>query len=158
MSKLLKYNGYSVVLQEVPDEVALAVNISDCPHRCEGCHSEYLWKYDGDYIKTDLQNLINKYKDMLTCVCFMGGDQDNRQLNELLGIVKHNNLKTALYSGSDSFPPEEILSNLDYIKIGRFVKELGGLNNIKTNQKMYRKHSSGLWEDITFWFQFKENK
>ena len=49
----LKYLGYSIVFQEVPDEVTLAINISGCPHKCEGCHSKYLWEYDGHYVSDD---------------------------------------------------------------------------------------------------------
>ena len=61
----LKYLGYSIVFQEVPNEVSLAVNISGCPHKCEGCHSKYLWEYDGNYISDDIDNLIKKYQDFL---------------------------------------------------------------------------------------------
>ena len=53
--KKLKYNGYSIVMQEVPNEVSLAINISGCPHKCEGCHSKYLWEYDGEYLIDDIE-------------------------------------------------------------------------------------------------------
>ena len=83
----LKYLGYSIVFQEVPDEVTLAINISGCPHKCEGCHSKYLWEYEGNYISDDLVKLIEKYKGLITCVCFMGGDQNQKELTDLLILV-----------------------------------------------------------------------
>lgn len=45
---MLKYVNTGVVFQEIPDEVTLAVNISNCPCRCPGCHSRYLWGDVGE--------------------------------------------------------------------------------------------------------------
>ena len=44
---MLKYVNSSVVFQEIPDEVTLAINISNCPCHCPGCHSKYLWEDIG---------------------------------------------------------------------------------------------------------------
>ena len=44
---MLKYVNTGVVFQEIPDEVTLAINISNCPCRCPGCHSHYLWEDIG---------------------------------------------------------------------------------------------------------------
>ena len=41
---MLKYVNCDIVFQEVPNEVALAINISGCPCHCPGCHSPYLWQ------------------------------------------------------------------------------------------------------------------
>lgn len=154
----LKYLGYSIVFQEVPGEVTLAINISGCPHKCEGCHSEYLWEYKGNYISDDLVGLLEEYKEFITCVCFMGGDQNPIELLQLAGTVEEYGLKTALYSGLPNrlylYP---IASWFDYIKVGPYIKELGGLNSPNTNQKMYRQldRHSNIWEDITYKFQMR---
>ena len=154
----LKYLGYSIVFQEVPDEVTLAINISGCPHKCEGCHSKYLWEYEGNYISDDLEDLIKRYEGLITCVCFMGGDQNILELTNLSLLAKRYSLKTALYSGSDDdgihFIP--LYKRFDYIKIGHYDQSLGGLNQKTTNQKMYRFTGSN-WEDITYRF-WKEDK
>ena len=155
----LKYLGYSIVFQEVPDEVTLAINISGCPHKCEGCHSKYLWEYTGNYISDDLSSLINKYKGLITCVCFMGGDQNRDELNELLIRVKHHKLKTALYTGGDDISAK-ILDNLDYYKVGRYDALYGGLDNPNTNQRMFKwDWKRNKWCDITykFWKEGKSN-
>ena len=150
----LKYLGYSIVFQEVPNEVTLAINISGCPHRCEGCHSQYLWEYEGDYILDDLVSLIEKYKGLITCVCFMGGDQNTDDLMTCIGIVKKYGLKTCLYTGLDEMGIllPNILDSLDYIKVGRYIEELGGLDSDKTNQRFYKKENS-TFNDITYIFK-----
>ena len=50
---MLKYANFDVVFQEVPDEVTLAINITNCPNQCPGCHSkniDYLTRIIG-YLK-----------------------------------------------------------------------------------------------------------
>ena len=67
---------YDIVFQEVPDETTLALNISDCPHHCPGCHSSYLWQPVGDVLTPEwLQPLIDRYP-YITCVSIQGGDRD----------------------------------------------------------------------------------
>ena len=152
----LKYLGYSIVFQEVPDEVTLAINISGCPHKCEGCHSKYLWEYEGNYISDDLVKLIEKYKGLITCVCFMGGDQNQKELTNLLILVHKSGLKTALYTGVDFMSDLNIrvLGNLDYCKIGHYDSNCGGLDNLNTNQKMLKwDWTVNKWNDITHRFQ-----
>ena len=90
----------------------------------------------------------------------MGGDQD---LDEIIRIIKrirnsYNNLAFAMYSGCDLLEDiKPILKYLDYIKIGRYDKELGGLNHKTTNQKMYSvKHCDDGTDElynITYRFQ-----
>lgn len=150
----LKYTNCEIVFQEVPNETTLAINISGCPHHCEGCHSQYLWRYEGNYISDDIEALQNKYKGMITCICFMGGDQNLEELTELLFKTKYIfNLKTCVYSGNNDIHVfDNALQYLDYIKIGRFDIKLGGLDKQMTNQKFYKINKYEL-EDITnvFW-------
>ena len=158
MSDKLKYLGYSIVFQEVPDEVALTINISGCPHKCEGCHSKYLWEYEGGFISDDLEWLIGHYKDLITCVCFMGGDQNLNELQVLMKIVKLANLKVALYTGaSDPHTISYAMSlPVDYLKYGPYIEQYGGLNSTTTNQVMLKRNGD-KWEDITYKF-WKEDK
>lgn len=151
----LKYIGYFIVLQEVPDEITLAFNISGCPYHCDGCHSSYLWDYAGRFVSYDLQDVLKKYSGLITCVCFMGGDQNRKDLDEMLSCIKKMNLKTAIYTGNDT--PDLNWDLLDYVKYGHYDKKLGGLSSRNTNQKMLRKSADGEWEDITYKF-WKEGK
>lgn len=161
----LKALSHSIVFQEVPNEVSLALNISGCPHHCEGCHSPELAEDVGVELTQELKRLLTIYKPYITCVCFMGGDQNMEQLKSSINIVRSNGLRTAIYSGLDTLQPfieffceEEKGIDLDdyfdYIKIGHYDKSLGGLSSPTTNQKMYC--FIGKTEDITWWFQRKK--
>jgi anaerobic ribonucleoside-triphosphate reductase activating protein len=66
----------------------------------------------------------------------MGGDWVVQDIIGLLSFVKSQGLKTALYSGFDSVP-DDITSRLDYLKVGPYKKELGGLNSPVTNQQFF---------------------
>lgn len=149
----LKYANCDIVFQEVPDEITLAINITGCPHKCEGCHSDYLWDYSGNYVDDDIDSLLDKYKNMITCVCFMGGDQNMENLKSLLiKVKKEYGLKTCVYSGVNDIEVfNDILEDLDYLKIGSFNKELGGINKKTTNQKFYKIHNKNII-DITYKF------
>ena len=137
---MLKYVNYEVVFAEVPDEISLAINISNCPCKCPGCHSPYLAEDIGERLRyNNLISLIHKNKG-ITCVAFMGGDADPLSVNIYASIIKEQfpNLKVAWYSGRQELSKDIELSNFDFIKIGPYIEELGPLNHKTTNQRMYR--------------------
>ncbi|MBQ7191371.1 MAG: anaerobic ribonucleoside-triphosphate reductase activating protein [Paludibacteraceae bacterium] len=153
---MLRIVSFDIVFQEVPNEVTLALNISGCPHRCEGCHSSHLWEDTGEELTQELlQGLLQQHKYAATCVCFMGGDQAPEQVMQLCRTVKTYNLKTAWYSGFQTLPKGLDISDLDYLKLGPYVAAKGGLKSPLTNQRLYRKtgNTDNGWEDITavFW-------
>jgi len=39
---MLKYTTAQVVFSEIPDEITLAINLSNCPIHCPNCHSKEL--------------------------------------------------------------------------------------------------------------------
>lgn len=153
----LRYLGYSIVFQEVPNEVSLAINISGCPHKCEGCHSQYLWEHKGEYLLNDIDKLLSLYDEMITCVCFMGGDQNQHDLIKCFEKVKNKGLKICLYSGVEDLSMlihKNIAQHCDYVKTGRYNHLLGGLDNPNTNQRFW-KRNDGDFEDITERFKKK---
>lgn len=149
----LKYSNYEIVLQEVPDEISLAINITECPHRCEGCHSSYLSENTGRYFYSDVDKIIGQYAGLITCVCFMGGDQHMEDLRIQLQYIKEGyGLKTCVYSGADTSAIfNGCLPLLDYLKTGHFDQGKGGLNSRNTNQRFYAVRNGRL-EDITYRF------
>ena len=152
--KKLKYIDYDIVFQEVPDETTLAINISGCPYRCEGCHSQYLWEYDGEYLLDHINDIINRYLGLFTCLCFMGGDQNCSDLLAALRLAKDKGVNTCLYTGCNDLDiiPMAIRHELNYIKIGSYKKELGGLDSKKTNQRFYVLNHGEIVDEITDWF------
>lgn len=143
----LKYLGYAIALQEVPNEISLVINVSGCPHKCEGCHSQYLWEYKGNILIDDFVELLSKYDGMITCVCFMGGEQNIDELYGYLMFIKSIGLNTCLYSGCTSLNDvEELLPFLDWVKCGRYIESLTTDTNIQygiklatSNQHIYKK-------------------
>ena len=154
----MKYVNTGVVFQEIPDEVTLSINISNCPCHCLGCHSEYLWRDIGEPLNVmSLGEMLKQYGDDITCVAFMGGDSDPDEVARWAEYVRP--LKTAWYSGRPSYPnnqSNQIIPNtqnpFDYIKLGPYIESLGGLKSPNTNQHLY-KRVGDEWQDITssFW-------
>lgn len=152
---MLKYVDAKVVFAEVPDEVTLAINISNCPCQCKGCHSSYLAQDIGKPLnKVSLRELIEDNKGV-SCVSFMGGDSDAIHLVALASWVKtHTNLKVAWYSGRQELADivAKQLQWFDFIKLGPYKEEFGPLNSRATNQRFYKVNGKEL-VDITskFW-------
>ena len=143
---MLKCYSYDIVCQEIPDEISLAVNISCCPNRCPGCHSPWLWEDAGEPMTEEfLEALIWKYEAAITCFCFMGGDAEPSEIERLAKWVKgkYPHIKTAWYSGNDKIAEGFDILSLDFIKIGPFRQELGGLKSPATNQALYMIESDG---------------
>ena len=153
---MLKYANFDIVFQEVPDEVTLAINITNCPNQCPGCHSKYLWDDVGKKLDiNELEGLVSQYKSGITCVCFMGGDAEPKEVADLARQLKtsHSNLKMAWYSGKNELPENIATDHFDYIKVGRYVAELGPLDCVTTNQRMMKRLADGRVKDITEWFR-----
>lgn len=149
----LKFQSKMICFQENPFEVNLSYSVSGCIRRCPGCHSSFLWDDIGDYVEDVIQKDIDENKDGITCVLFMGGD-DDAHIDNLIDcalIAKRNGLKTCLYTGA-TFVDDNILQYFDYIKIGPYIKELGPLKSKTTNQRFY-KVCDGNLEDVTYIFQ-----
>ena len=153
---MLKYVNYGVVFQEIPGETTLSINISGCPCKCHGCHSKYLWDDIGEQLDAySLYDLLDKYGDNVTCVCFMGGDGDPELVSTLASLIRYKKpkLKIGWYSGMERISRRIYIRNFDYIKVGPYIKELGGLKSITTNQRLYKIDEYGQCIDITnkFW-------
>lgn len=151
---MLKYVDTLITFSEIPNEISLCINLSGCPHRCKGCHSPYLWNDMGEPLEFHVLDTLIRNNQGISNVCFMGGDNDIPRVLDLVDRVKKvHHLNTAVYSGNDLLPSVyETNNNLDYIKIGRYIEELGPLTSEYTNQKMY-KRVDGKLIDITseFW-------
>ena len=143
---MLKCYSYDIVCQEIPDEISLAVNISCCPNRCPGCHSPWLWEEAGEEMTEDmLTSLISGYSAAITCFCFMGGDAEPSEVERLSKWIKSRwpHIKTAWYSGRAELPDGFDVKVLDYLKLGPYIEELGGLKSPDTNQVFYKVSPDG---------------
>ena len=149
---MLKYLNTQVTFAEVPDEITLCINITGCKNGCKNCHSSYLAEDIGKPLNWDSLNALIYINTGISCVAFMGGDNDPKVVNRLAEKVKSLGLKTAWYSGRQELSKDVNLEYFDYIKLGPYMEEFGPLNSRTTNQRMYKVHDCEL-EDITskFW-------
>lgn len=132
----MRYENCYVSFTEFPNRVSLVITITGCPFKCEGCHSPEL-RNPGLGTPLDiykLNELMYLYEDSVDNIIFFGGDQYRE---EFLVLLKH--LKTytkkdiILWTGANKVHPE-ILQLLDYVKLGKYIKSLGGLDSPNTNQ------------------------
>lgn len=155
---MLKYHSTYIGFREIPDEISLCINITNCPNNCKGCHSPWLLEDVGTPLTyTELKKLIYN-NDGITCVCFMGGDREYWEVVRLVKLINEDypKLKTAWYSGKDR-DTKEFIGILNYIKLGPYIIEKGPLDFVSTNQRLYALHKfpnkAELTLDITerFW-------
>ena len=81
---MMKYFNEQIALQEIPDEISLAINIVNCPHACPGCHSPWLQEDNGHGLDCEKAAAIIRPNLYITCVCFMGGDGQHAELAALI--------------------------------------------------------------------------
>lgn len=152
---MLKYVNTGIVFQEIPDEVTLAINISNCPCRCPGCHSRYLWNDIGAPLTTQvLDEFMAKFGNDITCICFMGGDADPEYIGKLAVYLhmKYPEYRVGWYSGRLRMSPEPHRKLFDYIKVGPYIAHLGSLKCKTTNQRLYKRVEGVGFQDITYRF------
>lgn len=139
-------------MREFPDEFTLALELSECPNNCKGCHSAYLRESIGEILDTSyLDTLIDKNSG-ITCVGFMGGDAHVDEIISLADYIRSRyGLRVGWYSGRD-YVDMRVLSHLDYVKIGHYEEKYGPLDSETTNQIMF-KVQDNLLLNITKEFQ-----
>jgi anaerobic ribonucleoside-triphosphate reductase activating protein len=170
---MLKYQEVLVGFSEVPEEIALCINISGCPIHCEGCHSPHLWENTGENLTEESLNNLVCSNPGITCVAFMGGDGEPEEIFKLAKWVKDNTrLKVCWYKGTYLYTHfrgnYDMFLYFDYIKSGAYIKRRGGLDNPNTNQRFYKITSSLIsefaegkictphFEDLTYKFRNNE--
>ena len=164
----LKFANHMIGFREVPNEISILINVSNCPYRCDECHSPELQGDNGLPLTIEaLDGLITFYnlqgKVPITCICFMGDGGNRPEIGKLVKHCHDKGFLTCLYTGSTNVCEAVKCSDntLDFIKVGTYMKEHGPLNSPTTNQKFYEIHYRGdtngeewfLLEDITNLFQ-----
>lgn len=156
---MLKYVNYDIVFQEIPDEVTLAINISNCPNHCPGCHSAYLMEDIGKPLTEETLNaFLEEYEGEISCICFMGGDAAPHEVERLAKYLcqqqtKQGAIKVGWYSGKSKLPENIDASWFQFIKLGPYIEHLGSLRSPTTNQKLYKVSANKEFCNITstFW-------
>lgn len=135
----MKYLNYDIVFEEIPNEVTLALNVTNCQNHCVGCHSPELRDDIGTVLTHDEIDRLIESNYGITCICFMGEGKD---VNEMKDIVEHirekygHTYKIGVYSGRNDVE-DWYWELFNYVKIGPYIEEFGPLNKETTNQRLY---------------------
>ncbi|MGZ5279854.1 MAG: 4Fe-4S cluster-binding domain-containing protein, partial [Pseudobdellovibrionaceae bacterium] len=126
----MRYTSVQITFQEIPDEISLSLLISGCPLRCPGCHSADSWQgTKGEVLDIEsLNRLLEKDREYITCICFLGGEWEKENLIHLLQWSRRQGFKTALYTGLEDVD-QDLKRELDYLKVGPYMARLGGLGS-----------------------------
>ena len=162
---MLKYLYCKEIFNEVPNEITLGISISGCQIRCPACNQRELWEDKGKPLDWGALHSLIHIHSGITCLCLFGGEHDIDALCDLFWHAKKY-IKTAWYSGLDRIPKDKIgiMQYLDWVKLGHYDPELGGLDSPTTNQHLYKIEHQGdgnWWQtDIThlFWKNHEANR
>ena len=151
---MIKYkpDTVSVVFEEIPDYISLAIEITNCPGHCVGCHSPWLREDIGEELTVEKLNELIDQNRGVNCVCFMGEGKDPEALKKLANAIRARSdspRATALYSGRSEVE-KEYDYYFDFIKVGPYIEEYGPLNTPTTNQRLYHTRRGGCYDDDTF--------
>ena len=91
----------SVVLEEIPDRVSLAVEISNCRGSCIGCHSPFLKQDIGVELTPDAVDRLIADNFGVNCFLLLGEGKDPEALLRIAEHLRvhHPELERAVYSG-----------------------------------------------------------
>ena len=138
-----------IVLEEIPDRVTLAVEISNCRGSCPGCHSPFLQQDIGEELTPKVVDALIADNYGVNCFLLLGEGCDPEALLRIAAYLRehHPEVERAVYSGRKSVDAA-LFDAFDYVKVGPYIAELGPLNEPTTNQRLYYHR-----EDITsrFW-------
>lgn len=85
---MLKYESTLITFTEIPQEISLCFNLTQCPCHCENCFEPWLREDYGTPLTIQtIDTEIDKHKNF-TCICFMGGDADHQYLYTLITKLK----------------------------------------------------------------------
>ena len=93
----------SVVMEEIPDKVTLAVDISNCTGLCEGCHSPFLRKDVGEELTPEAVDSMLSDNFGVNCFLFLGEGNDPEALMKITAYIRkvYPALTLAIYSGRE---------------------------------------------------------
>lgn len=128
----LNYTTEQITFQEVPNEISLSFLIAGCPLKCKGCHSADSWRVTSEAHKASEAEIVIK-EDVITTnkskIYPINSNAKNQLTKEINEVNRQYNIGwTYIFENN----------LLDYLKTGRWIRELGGLDNKNTNQRFYK--------------------
>lgn len=148
MSVLVPLVKKGITFNEVPDKMAVYLELGDCFQGCKGCHSPELSKCMklSDYTDSDdiRRWVVDQIDSGANAIVVLGGTTASLLNTEDLIYFLRDLAQIApvcLYSGSDFEATDKMIADqgdCTWLKTGSYKEELGGLDNPKTNQRFYK--------------------
>lgn len=143
----MRYTNTQITFQEVPGLVTRCFSIANCGGKCKGCHSPELRKKNiGEELTIEvLDKYLKEDSHKVDCYVFLGDGKEPNLMYVFLEYCKKHNMKTCIYLGHMKvFSP--YLEIADYIKVGCYREDLGGLDSPTTNQRMFKNITSEFYK------------
>ena len=144
MPLLIPLVSHGITLTEIPDRVALYLELGDCRNDCRGCHSPHLRRpvprpTPLDEIEPLIESAVSKGAN---AIVVLGGTTNGIKDADLIPILKRLGtfLPVCLYSGRDDEERDITLAksaHCAWLKTGSYQESLGGLASPRTNQRFY---------------------
>jgi anaerobic ribonucleoside-triphosphate reductase activating protein len=122
-----------VTFSEVPDYISYTFFVAGCPMKCKGCSWEGKFSSKTEINLSEYKKILKSQVGFCEVICFLGGEWEY-DIVEYLKTAKEMGFKTWLYTGRDNLP-KEIMDNLNFVKLGSYQANKGGLMKETTNQK-----------------------
>lgn len=160
----------AVSLNEIPDHIAIAIELGNCKQKCKGCHSPWNGRTLNYKCWTELEDILyqvnSQIKKGANAIVLMGGTNNNIPVENLIEAINVLGCYApiGLYSGlPDSADIHKVLktyTKLQWLKTGSYDAKLGGLDSPTTNQKFWEyDYDNMVWVDETcLFYQRKDNK
>ena len=101
--------------------------VQGCKRECEDCHNPSTWDFDKGK-EFDIEDIVEELrKKCLNKKLTISGGEPLLQYPAILDLVKIlDGFNIVLYTGFEyDDVPKELLPYLDYIKVGKYIKERG---------------------------------
>lgn len=152
--------GYEVTLNDNPFlDISLSIFCSGCINNCKGCHNEHLQdpRYGESTSTTTILSEIEKRKELIESVVFLGGDWINYQ-EDLFIIIKYiktqlnSHCNAILYTGNlINDIKVNVLNYIDIVIDGKYDNTK--LNSLpfpaSTNQRVFIQ-KEGMFTNVPF--------
>ena len=141
-----------ITLTEIPNQVSMFFEIGNCSTHCEGCHSQELWDTNPckDMVSPEeILQRIGLYSGYITAVLFMGGQRNHIDFEQFVEQVIGPSSKVmpvGIYMGD--WEKNDLLLAFRYcrwIKLGKYERDLGGLDKKETNQRFIEVQNYKFW-------------
>lgn len=103
---MLKYLNGKITEYAIPNEQVLLIKISR--------------NDDGQLLSPVMEEILNQYRKHISVICFIGGEDDQIEMTEILKMCRKRGLKTGLstWMKDENKLIQPLKNELDYLQLG----------------------------------------